>query len=138
MHWAWIKYQRLKYKNVKDIILDLGELIHPLEETDIQVKLSPCQSLSHVRLFATTWTVAHQAYLSMEFSKQEYQNRLPFPSPGDLPNPGIESRSPVLPTDSLLSALPEKSVFHCSYTTGMNTVNSMVERVVFLQSLSRV
>ena len=138
MHWAWIKYQRLKYKNVKDTILDLGELIHPLEETDIQVKLSPCQSLSHVRLFATTWTVAHQAYLSMEFSKQEYQNRLPFPSPGDLPNPGIESRSPVLPTDSLLSALPEKSVFHCSYTTGMNTVNSMVERVVFVQSLSRV
>ena len=138
MHWAWIKYQRLKYKNVKDTILDLGELIHPLEETDIQVKLSPCLSLSHVRLFATTWTVAHQAYLSMEFSKQEYQNRLPFPSPGDLPNPGIESRSPVLPTDSLLSALPEKSVFHCSYTTGMNTVNSMVERVVFVQSLSRV
>ena len=74
----------------------------------------------------------------MEFSKQEYQNQLPFPSPGDLPNPGIESRCPVLPTDSLLSALPEKSVFHCSYTTGMNTVNSMVERVVFVQSLSRV
>ena len=74
----------------------------------------------------------------MEFSKKEYQNRLPFPSPGDLPNPGIESRSPVLPTDSLLSESPEKSVFHCTYTTGMYTVNSMVERVVFVQSLSRV
>ena len=74
----------------------------------------------------------------MEFSKKEYQNRLPFPSPGDLPNPGIESRSPVLPTDSLLSESPEKSVCHCTYTTGMYTVNSMVERVVFVQSLGRV
>ena len=42
VHWAWIKYQRLKYKDVKDTILDLGELIHPVEETDTQVKLSPC------------------------------------------------------------------------------------------------
>ena len=74
----------------------------------------------------------------MEFSKKEYQNRLPFPSPGDLPNPGIESRSPVLPTDSLLSESPEKSVCHCTYTTGMYTVNSMVERVVFVQSLGHV
>ena len=48
VHWAWIKYQRLKYKDVKDTILDLGELIHPVEETDTQVKLSPCKSLSHV------------------------------------------------------------------------------------------
>ena len=74
----------------------------------------------------------------MGFSKQEYQNRLPFPSPEDLPNPGTEPRSPVLLTDSLLSESPGKSVFHCSYTTGMYTVNSMVERVVFVQSLGRV
>ena len=43
--------------------------------------------LSHVQLFATLWTVAHQAALSMEFSRQENWNELPFPSPGDLPLP---------------------------------------------------
>ena len=47
------------------------------------------KSLSRVRLLATPWTVAHQAPPSMEFSRQEYWSELPFPSPGDLPNPGI-------------------------------------------------
>ena len=46
--------------------------------------------LSRVQLFATTWTVAHQAPLSMGFSRQEYWSRLPLPVPGDLPNPGIK------------------------------------------------
>ena len=49
----------------------------------------PC-SLSHVQLFAIPWTVAHQAPLSMGFSRQEYWSGLPYPPPGDLPNPGIE------------------------------------------------
>ena len=57
-------------------------------------------------LFAIPWTVAYQAPPSMEFSKQESWKRLLFPSPGDLPNPGIESRSPALQADSLLSELP--------------------------------
>ena len=48
------------------------------------------KSLSHVRLFVTPWTVAYKAPLSMGFSRQEYWRGLPFPSPGDLPNPGIE------------------------------------------------
>ena len=48
----------------------------------------------------TLWTVAHKAPLSMEFSRQEYWRGLPFPTPGYLPNPGIESRSPVLQADS--------------------------------------
>ena len=52
--------------------------------------------LSCVRLLATPWTVAHQAPLSMEFSRQEYWSRLPLSSPGDLPNPGIEPWSPKL------------------------------------------
>ena len=52
--------------------------------------------LSHVRLFATPWTVAYQASPSMEFSRQEYWSGLPFPSPGDLPNPGMEPRSLAL------------------------------------------
>ena len=50
----------------------------------------------------TPWTVVHQAPLSMEFSRQEYWSGLPFPSPGDLPDPGIEPRSSVLQADSLL------------------------------------
>jgi len=50
--------------------------------------------LSRVRLFATPWTVAHQAPLSMGFSRQEYWSGLPFPSPGGLPDQGIEPRSP--------------------------------------------
>ena len=58
-----------------------------------------CQSLSHVRLFATLWTVARQALLSMGFSRQEYLSGLPFPSPGDLPNPGTEPISPALQAD---------------------------------------
>ena len=49
------------------------------------------------------WTVAHQASLSMEFSRQEYWSGLPFPSPEDLPNPGIEPGSPALQADSLVS-----------------------------------
>ena len=58
---------------------------------------------SHVRLFATLWIVVRQAPLSMGFSRQEYWSGLPFPSPGDLPNLGIEPRSPVLQADSLPS-----------------------------------
>ena len=53
----------------------------------------------------TPWTVTCQASLSMEFSKQEYWSVLPFPPPGDLPDPGIESGSPTLQADSLLSEL---------------------------------
>ena len=59
------------------------------------------KSLSHVWLFATPWTVAYQAPQSMEFSRQEYWSGLSFPSPGDLPNPGIEPRSPALQADAL-------------------------------------
>ena len=57
------------------------------------------KSLSRVRLFATRWTVAYQASLSMGFSRQEYWSGLPFPSPGDLPNPGIEPGFPALEAD---------------------------------------
>ena len=63
------------------------------------------KSLSRVWLFATPWTVAHQPPLSMEFFRQEYWSGLLFPSPGDLPNPGIEPGSPVLQADALSSEL---------------------------------
>ena len=61
------------------------------------------KSLSRVLLFVTPWTVAYQAPLSMEFSRQEYWSGLPFPSLGNLPHPGIEPRSPTLQTEALLS-----------------------------------
>ena len=54
---------------------------------------------NHVWLFVTLWTVAHQAALSIGFSRQEYWSGLPFLSPGDLPNPGIKPRSPTLQAD---------------------------------------
>ena len=51
------------------------------------------KSLTRVQLFVTLWTVAYQTTPSMGFSRQEYWSGLPFPSPGDLPDPGIEPRS---------------------------------------------
>ena len=61
------------------------------------------KSLSHVRLLVTPRTVAYQAPLSMGFSRQEYWSGLPFPSPGDLPNPGIKPGSPALQIDAIPS-----------------------------------
>ena len=61
------------------------------------------KSLSRVRLFATPWTVAHQARPSMEFSRQEYWSGLLFPFPGDFPDPGIKPGSPAFQADSLPS-----------------------------------
>ena len=60
-----------------------------------------------VRLFATPWTVAYHAPPSMGFSSQECWSGLPFPSPGDLPDPGIEPGSPTLQADALPSEPPE-------------------------------
>ena len=59
--------------------------------------------LSQIRLFLTPWTIACQAPLFTEFPRQEYWSGFPFPSPGDLPNPGMEPVSPTLQTDSLPS-----------------------------------
>ena len=64
--------------------------------------------VSLVRLFAISWTVAYQSPPSMEFSRQEYWSGLPFPSPRDLSDPGIELRSPALQADALPSEVPGK------------------------------
>ena len=61
-----------------------------------------CEPLSHVRLFATPRTVAHQAPLSKEFSRQDHCSGLPFPSPEDLPNPRIKLGFPTLQADSYI------------------------------------
>ena len=66
-------------------------------------------SFSCVCLFSTLWTVAHQTPLSMGFSRLEYWSGLPFASPDDLPNPGIEPGSPLLQVDSLPTEPLEKA-----------------------------
>ena len=66
------------------------------------------KSLSRVWLFAIPWTAVYQASLSLGFSRQEYWSGLPFPSPGDLPDPWIEPRSPALQADVLTSEPPGK------------------------------
>ena len=71
------------------------------------------KSLSCVSLFVTPWTVAHQAPLSMGFSRQEYWSRLPFPSLGDLPDLGIEPRSPASEADALTSE--PQSLLKCTW-----------------------
>ena len=63
-----------------------------------------------VLLFTTLWNVVHQALLSLEFSRQKYWSGLPYSSPEDFPNPGVEPRSPTLQVDSLLSEPPGMSV----------------------------
>ena len=80
------------------------------------------KSLSRVRLFATPWTIAHQAPPSMGFSRHRYWSGVPFPSPGDFADPGIEPRSSALQSDALTSEPPGKPSNHwgnqinCSWT----------------------
>ena len=115
LHISWQKYRcfsfRISHSNEYSGLisfrmdwLDLLAVQGTLKS--ILQQLSSVQSLSHVRLFVTLWTVAHQAPPSMEFSRQEYWSGLPFPSPGDLSNPGIEPRSPTLQADALTSEPP--------------------------------
>ena len=76
-------------------------------------------------ILATPWTVAHQAPLCMEFLRQEYWNGLPFPSPGDLPRPGIELTSPVLAGGFFTTELQGKSWHGAAFTKyKMNTLLS--------------
>ena len=73
-----------------------------------EVKRSEVKTFSRVRLFVTAWTGAYQAPPSMGFSRQECWSGFPFPSPGDLPDPGIEPGSPTLQADALPSETPGK------------------------------
>ena len=73
------------------------------------------KSLSHVRLFATPWTVAHQVPRFMGFSRHEYWSGLPFPSPGDLPDPGIEPGSPALAEGFFIAEPLGKPIYTYTY-----------------------
>ena len=72
-------------------------------ELDMEQQERKKKLLSHVQLFVTLWTGAYQAPLSMGFSRQRYWSGLPFPPPGDLPDSGIEHKSPTLQADTLPS-----------------------------------
>ena len=86
--------------------------------------------LGHIQLFATLWAVAHQVPLSVGFSRKEYWSRLPFPSPGDLPDPGIEPGAPVLQANSLPSEPPELSKGRMQIDLGSSGSHSLENLVV--------
>ena len=97
--WCWRRLFRVPWtarKSNQSILKEINPE-YSLEGLILKVKV---KSLSHVRLFATPKTVAYQAPPSMGFSRQEYWSGLPFPSPGDLPDPGIEPGSPTLEADT--------------------------------------
>ena len=87
------------------------------------------QSLSPVHLFATPWTVARQAPLSMELSRPEYWSEQPNSSPGDLPNPGIEPRSPALQVDSLLPEPPGNPCIEPQKIPNSQSYNDIVQEI---------
>ena len=94
-----VEYYSAIKKNTFESVLMRWMRLEPIVQSEVSQKEKhqySMQLLSRVRLFATPWTVDYQASLSMEFSRQEYWSGLPFPSPGDLPDPGLEPRSPAL------------------------------------------
>ena len=110
---AGIKMARRNISNLRyaDDSTLMAESEEELKSLLMKVKVK-VKSLSHVQLFATPWTVACQAPLSMGFSRQEYWNGLPVPSPGDLPNPGIELASlasPALADGFLITSTNRKA-----------------------------
>ena len=87
------------------------------------------QSFGPVQLFATPWTVADQAPPSMEFFRQEYWSGLPFPSPGDLPNPGIKPPTPALAGGFFATSTTlEAPYFFCTFSLLLNVYNKSTER----------
>ena len=95
------------------------------------------KSLSHVWLFATPWTVAYQTPPSMGFSRQQYWSGLPFPSPGDLPNPGMEPGSPALQADALPSEPRGKSLYNMNSIVFTSQCHCVSKRPIDL-SISQV
>ena len=95
-----------------------SNLCHPTFKQLASLPVSVLSHFSHVWLFADLWTVACQTSLSMECSRQEYQSGLPFPPPGDLPDPGIETESLVSPALAggflITGATRESPSFACS------------------------
>ena len=106
-----------------------NEYTHTHTHTHTHVKV---KSLSHVWLFATPWTVDYQAPLSMGFSRQEYWSRLPLPSAGDLPNPGIRSNLGPLHCRQTLYHLSHQGSLYIYMLTTQNLVSIGHHIVEFL------
>ena len=101
---------------------------------DIYCKQVCAQFHSHVRLFAIPWTVAHQAPLSMGFPKQEYWSGLPFPSPGDLHNPGIKLESPALAGRFFTTKPPGKPILTRRWSQRVVWLFTVLEKCPVLQN----
>ena len=113
--------QKLEKINHERFDLDCGLVNCALKKVKVK-------SLSRVRLFAIPWTVVYQASLSMWFYRQEYWSGLPFPSPGDLPDPGIEPRSPALQADTLPSEPLKSHIITILGTAGQRLKSRMFHR----------
>ena len=96
--WSWTRLKRLSSSNSMHV-----------RGSKFKLYCVCAQLLSRVQLYVTPWTEAHQAALSMEFSRQEYWSGLPFPSPGDLSNPGLESVCPKL-ADRFFTTVPQRFI----------------------------
>ena len=116
-----------RYSKMNSLCVQLGlKLLRNVSK----VVINCMYSVSHVCLFATSWTVAHQALLSVGFSKQEYWSGLPFPPPGDLPDPGIEPESPVLAGGFFTtSATWEAQLYRCHLRR--NVVTTKKIQIIF-------
>ena len=98
-------------KDIKGIQVGKEEVKFSLCVDDMILYISESEVAQSCPTLCDPWTLAHQAPPSMGFSRQEYWSGLPFPSPGDLLDPGIEPRSPTLQTDALTSAPPGRVTF---------------------------
>ena len=112
-------------------------LYHALTGADSEplVCMKVCYWVSRGRLFATPWAVACQASLPMGYSSQEYWSGLPCPPPGDLPHPGMETRSPaspVLPADPLLLSHQQSLFKRMSFLQWKRSFNRESREVVLL------
>ena len=102
-------YYLPKVQSPKTVTLEMRVLIHEVCGGSLVIKSCP--------ISVTPWTVAHQAPLPMGFSRPGYWSGLPFPSPGDLPNPGIDPGSPALQADSLPTELQISNwYFHAEFS----------------------
>ena len=99
-------YQKFREELTPNLCKLFQKIVKVKVKSKVKVKLDSC-----VQLFVTPWTIAHQAPPSIGFSRQEYWSGLPFPSPGDLPDPGIEPKSSTLQADALTSEPPGKPAY---------------------------
>ena len=123
---SYVIYTRIFWSDVKKQSYGNSGGRNKLGDWDWYIHMWMWKLLSHVQLFATLWTVACQAPLSMGFSRQKYQSGLPFPPTGDLPNPGIDLRSPLTAGKSLLSETPGKHIYTLSSVQSLSRVRLFV------------